>query len=68
MKTTKRPNQKGAASAQDVSPKGVLDRVHAFVNLKFPQTISELTHVRGQQQIKEIERDQLLELNEFFLD
>jgi hypothetical protein len=38
------------------------------VNLKFPQTISELTHVRGQQQIKDIERDQLLELNEFFLD
>ena len=27
-----------------------------------------MTHVRGAQQIKDIERDQLLELNEFFLD
>jgi len=38
------------------------------VNLKFPQTISELAHVRGQEQVKDIERDQMLELNEFFLD
>ena len=42
--------------------------MHAFVNLKFPNTISEMAHVRGAQQIKDIERDQLLELNEFFLD
>ena len=56
------------AVAQDVQPKGILDRVQAFVNLKFPQTISELQHVRGQQQVKDIERDQLLEMNEFFLD
>ena len=27
-----------------------------------------MTHVRGAAQIKDIERDQLLELNEFFLD
>ena len=48
--------------------KGILDRVHAFVNLKFPPTISELTHIRGEKQVKDIERDQLLELQEFFLD
>ena len=61
-------NPKAAHQAQDVNPKGILDRVHAFVNLKFPNTISEMTHVRGAAQIKDIERDQLLELNEFFLD
>ena len=38
------------------------------MNLKFPQTIGELNHIRNQQQVKDIERDQLLELNEFFLD
>lgn len=61
-------NIKAIHQQQDVNPKGILDRVHAFVNLKFPNTISEMTHVRGAQQIKDIERDQLLELNEFFLD
>ena len=66
---SKKPkNVKAAHQQQDVQPKGILDRVHAFCNLKFPQTIAELTHVRGEQQVKEIERDQLLELNEFFLD
>ena len=51
-----------------MQPKGILDRVHAFVQLKFPQTISEMAHVQGSQHIKDIERDQLLELNEFYLD
>ena len=36
---------------------GVLDRVHAFVNLKFPPTMQELNHVRGSKQVKDIERD-----------
>lgn len=40
-------NPKAAHQAQDVQPKGILDRVLAFVNLKFPNTISEMTHVRG---------------------
>lgn len=72
QKTTKTTaaakNPKAAHQAQDVQPKSILDRVHAFVNLKFPNTISEMAHVRGAQQIKDIERDQLLELNEFFLE
>ena len=55
---SKKPkNVKAAHQQQDVQPKGILDRVHAFCNLKFPQTIAELTHVRGEQQVKEIERD-----------
>lgn len=65
---SKKQNLKAAHQQQDTAPKGVLDRVQAFVNLKFPQTINELNHVRGQQQVKDIERDQLLELQEFFLD
>ncbi len=54
---TKAKNVKSVHQAQDVQPKGILDRVNAFVNLKFPQTIAELKHVRGQKQIKDIERD-----------
>lgn len=53
---TKRP-AKAAHQQQDTAPKGILDRVQAFVNLKFPQTVSELNHVRGEKQIKDIERD-----------
>ena len=67
--TTKKADPKAAHKPQqDNSQKGILDRVHAFVNLKFPPTISELTHIRGEKQIKDIERDQLLEMQEFFLD
>lgn len=44
---SKKTNPKAAHKVQDVQPKGILDRVHAFTNLKFPQTIAELAHVRG---------------------
>ena len=69
MASAKKADPKAAHKpAQDAAPKSILERVTAFVNLKFPATVSEMRHVRGVQQIKDIERDQLLELQEFFLD
>ena len=44
----KKSNPKAAhKSTSDGTQKGILERVHAFVNLKFPPTISELTHIKG---------------------
>ena len=71
MATAAKPRVDPKASHKNANPvgqNGILDRVHAFVNLKFPPTMQELNHVRGAKQVKDIERDQLLELQEFFLD
>lgn len=59
---------KNSTQQEGDQPKGILDRVNAFVNLKFPPTIEEMAFIRDQTQIAGVEREALLELVEFFLD
>ena len=37
---------KTATHQTEDQPKGILDRVNAFVNLKFPPTIEEMAFIR----------------------
>ena len=57
-----------APSKQDIAPRSVLERVQAFVELRFPVTIKELKFFKEQKDIRKLECDQLQDLMSFFLN
>lgn len=57
-----------AVSKQDIAPRSILERVQAFVELRFPVTIKELKYFKEQKDIRKLETDQLQDLMSFFLN
>ena len=49
-------------------PKSILERLKAYVDLKFPATLNELPHIRDEAERREVEQEQLQEMMTFFLD
>ena len=68
--STKKPAATSKPAAQDSkSPadSGILERVKAFVNLKFTPTIDELAYMKDPKEIAQVENVQMQEMLEFFL-
>ena len=66
---TKKPAGAGATeTSMGDEPKGILERLKAYVDLKFPATMNELPHIKDPEEKKEIEQEQLQEMMTFFLD
>jgi hypothetical protein len=49
--------QSALTSKQDIAPRSVLERVQAFVELRFPVTIKELKYFKEQKDIRKLETD-----------
>ena len=49
-------------------PKSILERLKAYMELKFPATLNELAYIKDEEEIKEAEQEQLQEMMTFFLD
>ena len=44
-------------SKQDIAPRSILERVQAFVELKFPVTVKELKHFKDEKQAADLEKE-----------
>ena len=44
-------------SKQDIAPRSIIERVQAFVELKFPVTVKELKHFKDEKQAAELEKE-----------
>lgn len=57
-----------STSKQDIAPRSVLERVQAFVELRFPVSIKELKIIKDEKVAKALENEQLQDLVSFFLN
>lgn len=53
---------------QDVAPRSILERVQAFVELRFPVSLKELKLIKDEKLAKTLETEQLQDLMSFFLN
>jgi hypothetical protein len=68
VKTVAKDTSLAPTGKQDIAPRSVLERVQAFVELRFPVTIKELKYFKEQKDIRKLETDQLQDLMSFFLN
>jgi hypothetical protein len=59
---------KDQPSKQDVAPRSILERVQAFVELRFPVSLKELKLIKDEKLAKTLETEQLQDLMSFFLN
>ena len=60
--------KQSGAGRQDIAPRSILERVQAFVELRFPVSLKELKLIKDEKMAKTLESEQLQDLVSFFLN